>query len=92
MARGSTTLVFTFYPGMRLQSREALGVAISRLIEERVGLAEGMEDIRKWLIIISKAFSPHSSTHFVVLSLINATVALQSGTIQRVTAILIGDP
>ena len=32
-------------------------MAISRLIEERVGLAEGMEDVRKWLIIISAAYS-----------------------------------
>ena len=56
MARGATTLVFTFYPGMRLQSKAAMGVAISRLIEERVGLAEGMDDVRKWLIIISRAF------------------------------------
>ena len=57
MDRGSTTLVFTFYNGMRLQSRAAMGVAISRLIEERVGLAEGMEDVRKWLIIISAPLS-----------------------------------
>ena len=64
MARGSTTLVFTFYPGMRLQSRAAMGVAISRLIEERVGLAEGMEGVRKWLIIISAIlFSCLSQTH-----------------------------
>ena len=64
MVRGSTTLVFTFYPGMRLQSRAAMGVAISRLIEERVGLAEGMEDVRKWLIIISAALlSCLSQTH-----------------------------
>lgn len=55
MDSASCTLVFTFYAGMRLQSEAAMGVAISRLIEERVGLAEGMEDVRKWLIIISKA-------------------------------------
>ena len=55
MDSAGTTLVFTFYAGMRLQSEAAMGVAISRLIEERVGLAEGMEDVRKWLIIISKA-------------------------------------
>jgi len=55
MDSASTTLVFTFYAGMRLQSKAAMGIAISRLIEERVGLAEGMEDVRKWLIIISRA-------------------------------------
>ena len=56
--------MFTFYPGMLLQSRAAMGVAIARLIEERVGLAEGMEDVRKWLIIISAIlFSCLSQTH-----------------------------
>lgn len=54
MDSASTNLVFTFYAGMRLQSEAAMGIAISRLIEERVGLAEGMEDVRKWLVIISR--------------------------------------
>jgi hypothetical protein len=54
MDKAATTLIFTFFPGMRLQSRCALGLAMSRLLEERVGLAEGTADVRKWLIIISK--------------------------------------
>ena len=54
MDKGATTLVFTFSMGLRLQSKAALGLAVSRLIEERVGLAEGMADVRKWLLIIGK--------------------------------------
>ena len=53
MDNAATTLIFTFFPGMRLQSRAAMGLAMSRLLEERVGLAEGIADVRKWLIIIS---------------------------------------
>lgn len=54
MDTGSTTLVFSLFTGIRLQSEAAMGLAISRLIEERVGLAEGMADVRKWLLIVSK--------------------------------------
>ena len=54
MDTATTTLVFTFSMGLRLQSQAALGLAVSRLIEERVGLAEGMADVRKWLLIIGK--------------------------------------
>ena len=54
MDKAAITLVFTFSIGLRLQSKAALGLAVSRLIEERIGLAEGMADVRKWLLIISK--------------------------------------
>ena len=54
MDNAATTLVFTFSMGLRLQSKAALGLAVSWLIEERVGLAEGMADVRKWLLIIGK--------------------------------------
>ncbi len=74
MDRGSTTLVFTFYPGMRLQSKAAMGVAISRLIEERVGLAEGMEDVRKWLIIISEPLSACVTDQYMTALCVNAVV------------------
>ena len=54
MDQATTTFVFTFSMGLRLQSQAALGLAVSRLIEERVGLAEGMADVRKRLLIIGK--------------------------------------
>ena len=54
MDKAATTLVFSFSMGLRLQSKAALGLAVSRLIEERVGLAEGMADVRKWLLIIGE--------------------------------------
>ena len=70
MDTAATTLVFTFSVGLRLQSKAALGLAVSRLIEERVGLAEGMADVRKWLLIIGKPLMAaccfrRSGQHFV---------------------------
>ena len=52
MDQAATALVFELGFGMRLQSPDAMRLAISRLIEERVGLVEGVSDVRRWLRII----------------------------------------
>ncbi|BDA49058.1 probable hypoxia-inducible factor 1-alpha inhibitor [Coccomyxa sp. Obi] len=51
---GATTLGFELGQGMRLQSRDAMWVAISRLIEERVGQLQGVADVRRWLLTITR--------------------------------------
>lgn len=55
---GTTSLVFELGQGMRLQSREAMWLAISRLIEERVAQLQGVADLRHWLLLIGQASQP----------------------------------
>jgi len=54
----TASLVFTFGMGMRWNCKGALSLAISRVIEERVGHAVGVADVRKWLIIIGEVQCP----------------------------------
>lgn len=58
MDEAATSLVFHFGFAQRLQSQDAMALAISRLIEERVALVEGITDVRRWLLIIGKALQP----------------------------------
>jgi hypothetical protein len=55
---GATCLSFTMGMGLQLQSQDAMCVAMSRLIEERIGKAEGVENVRKWLLIIGAVHQP----------------------------------
>lgn len=41
---------------MRLQSRDSMWLAISHLIEERVGQLQGVADVRHWLLTIGAPF------------------------------------
>ena len=54
---GATTLAFELGQGMRLQSRDAMWLAISRLIEERVGQLQGVAEVRRWLLTIGEPLS-----------------------------------
>lgn len=54
MDAGTTCLSLKLGMGLRLQSTDAMTLAVSRLVEERVGMAEGPADIRKWLLIIGE--------------------------------------
>lgn len=56
---GATTLAFELGQGMRLQSRDAMWLAISRLIEERVGQLQGVADVRRWLLTIGAPLPLH---------------------------------
>lgn len=51
---GSTCLAFEMGQGLRLQNRDALWLAISRLIEERVGLLQSAANVRHWLLTIGE--------------------------------------
>ena len=55
MDEAATSLVFRLGMGMRLQSQPAMRLAISRLIEERVANVVGIEEVRRWLLIIGEA-------------------------------------
>ena len=54
MDAAATSLVFHLGFGRRLQSQAALRLAISRLIEERVACIVGIENARRWLLIIGE--------------------------------------
>ena len=59
MDQAATALVFEFGFGLRLHSQDAMRLAISRLIEERVGLLEGIPNVRRWLRIIGEPELPN---------------------------------
>ncbi len=52
MDAGSTCLAVRMGAGMRLQGAGAAAAAAARRLEERVGAAEGIANVRRWLLII----------------------------------------
>jgi hypothetical protein len=55
MNEAATSLEVRMACGLRLQSRAAMRLAISRLIEERVAEVVGIQDVRRWLLVIGGA-------------------------------------
>ncbi|KAK9832042.1 hypothetical protein WJX81_001230 [Elliptochloris bilobata] len=53
MDAGATSLAIRLGVGMRLQGPGAAAAAAARRLEERVGAAEGIAHIRRWLLIIA---------------------------------------
>ena len=52
MDAGATSLSFRLGVGMRLPGLGEAAAAAARRLEERVGAAEGIANIRRWLLII----------------------------------------
>ena len=52
MDAGATSLAFCLGVGMRLPGPGEAAAAAARRLEERIGAAEGIVNIRRWLLII----------------------------------------